>query len=92
MPQLIAHSITLPLAAYREAGNSPEESYCLAQIPDFNTLAATSQTHKTPVFALSDAMFGHVGTVLAQDRLKRNQFHALFSELADRVVLLAPND
>jgi hypothetical protein len=87
--QLQTYQLTLPVEVYRDAGNSPAESYCLAQIPDFNTLAATSQSHKTPVFALTDAMFGHVGTVLVQDRDKRDQFHELFSELADRVISLA---
>ena len=88
-PQLEAHHLTLLDQYYRDAGNSPVDSYCLAQIPDFNTLAATSQSHKTPVFALTDAMFGHVGTVLEQDRAKRDQFHGLFSQLADRVIALA---
>lgn len=88
-PQLEAHQITLPEQAYRDAGNSPRDSYCLAQIPDFNTLAATSQSHKTPVFALADEMFGHVGNVLEQDKVKRKEFHDLFSQLADRVISLA---
>lgn len=88
-PQLQTYHLTLPEQVYRDAGNSPAESFCLAQIPDFNTLAATSQSHKTPVFALTDPMFGHVGTVLDQDRAKRDQFHGLFSELADRVIALA---
>lgn len=88
-PQLQAYHVTLPEQVYRDAGNSPAESYCLAQIPDFNTLAATSQSHKTPVFALTDAMFGHVGKVLEQDKVKRDEFHAFFSALADRVIALA---
>ena len=87
--QLQKYHLTLPEQVYGEAGNSPAESYCLAQIPDFNTLAATSQSHKTPIFALTDEMFGHVGTVLEQDRIKRNEFHILFSNLADRVIALA---
>lgn len=88
-PQLQNHNVTLPEQVYRDVGNSPTDSYCLAQIPDFNTLAATSQSHKTPVFALTDAMFGHVGKVLEQDKVKRNEFHTFFSELADRVIVLA---
>ena len=87
--QLQAHDVTLPAQAYLDAGNSPENSYCIAQIPDFNTLAATSQSYKTPVFALTDTMFGHVGTVLKQDQSKRDDFHKLFSKMADRVIALA---
>lgn len=88
-PELQKYHLTLPEQVYRDAGNAPAESFCLAQIPDFNTLAATSQSHRTPVFALTDPMFGHVGKVLEQDQVKREQFHRLFSELADRVIDLA---
>jgi hypothetical protein len=88
-PQLQTYHLTFPSDVYQEAGTSPADSYCLSQIPDFNTLAATSQSHRTPVFALTDAMFGHVGKVLDQDRIKRDEFHALFSVLADRVIALA---
>jgi len=88
-PQLQAYQLTLPEQAYRDAGNSPEESYCLSQIPDFNTLIATAQSHRTPVFALTDEMLGHVGVVLEQDRRKCDDFYKLFSKLADRVMALA---
>jgi cellulose biosynthesis protein BcsQ len=87
--QLQAYGLTLTLDDYQAVGNSPANSFCLAQIPDFNTLVATSQSHRTPVFALTDAMFGHVGRVLEQDRVKRGEFHDLFSALADRVIALA---
>jgi hypothetical protein len=88
-PQLHAHHMTLPPDVYREVGYSTALTYCLAEIPDFNTLAATSQTHKRPVFALTDAMFGHVGEVLVQDRKKRDEFYVHFSDMADRVIALA---
>ncbi len=88
-PQLRTYNLTFPDAVYREAGTSPADSYCLSQIPDFNTLAATSQSNRTPVFALTDTMFGHVGKVLDQDRVKRDEFHVLLSQLADRVIALA---
>ena len=90
-PQMRASGLTYIDAIYAAVGSTPAESYCLAQVPDFNTLAATSQTYKTPVFALTDAMFGHVGSVLEQDQIKRNQFHTLFSQLADRIINLANN-
>lgn len=64
------------------------KNYCLAEIPDFNTLIATSQTHRTPIFALTDSMFGHGGTVLAQDQQKRAEFATIFLELANRVIAL----
>lgn len=88
-PALQNYGIAFSDEIYREVGNSPAESFCVAQIPDFNTLVATSQEHKTPVFALKDSMFGHVGTVLKQDKQKRDEFHKIFSEFGDRVIRLA---
>jgi cellulose biosynthesis protein BcsQ len=88
-PTLRQYGASFADPVYAEAGLTTADSYCLAQIPDFNTLIATSQTHQTPVFALKDEMFGHVGTVLEQDRLKRDDFQRIFSNLADRVGRLA---
>ncbi len=65
-----------------------QNSFCLAQISDFKTLIATSQSHCTPVFALTDDMIGHAGTVLEQDILKRNEFNKTFSRLADEIIEL----
>ncbi len=87
-PALQHHGIVLADQIYRDVGNSPAESFCVAQIPDFNTLIATSQEHKTPVFALDDSMFGHVGTVLEQDKQTRDKFHQIFSEFGARVISL----
>lgn len=87
-PQLRKYGLTFEDQSYIKAGMASTDSYCLAQIPDFNTLIATSQTYKTPVFALTDTMFGHVGSVLEQDISKREEFRQLFSDFADRVISL----
>lgn len=87
-PKLHEYGMTLADDKYKAANEMASDNYCLAQVPDFNTLAATSQSHRTPVFALQDAMFGHVGTVLEQDQEKRADFHALFSTIAERVLSL----
>ena len=50
-----------------------------------------SQNNQTPVFALTDKMFGHVGTVLDQDIAKRDEFQHTFSDLADRILALVRN-
>lgn len=90
-PTLRKYGLTFDDEVYARAGMTTAESYCLAQIPDFNTLIATSQTHQTPVFALRDEMFGHVGSVLEQNQGKREEFRQIFTELADRVIALAEN-
>lgn len=66
--------------------------YCLAQIADFNTLITRSQDFRTPVFALTDAQLGHVGTVLGSDQVKRKEFDDVFALLADRVVALTADE
>ncbi len=88
VPLLKTKGMTLEDSAYDKIGNGYKDSYCLAQIPDFNTLIATSQSHNTPVFALTDDMFGHVGVVLEQDRQKRAVFNNTFSELVDTIISL----
>lgn len=91
-PELKTYGLTFANEIYTNAWTSLTENYCLAQIPDFNTLVATSQTYKTPVFALTDAMFGHVGSVLEQDQLKRADFQGMFSCFADLVIALTTNE
>lgn len=73
---------------YNKISDDFKNNYCLVQIPDFNTLIATSQQHKTPVFALEDEMFGHVGAVLKQDIGKREEFNKIFEDLANKIILL----
>ncbi len=77
----------LPKERYKQV---PEllPHFCLAQIADFNTLIAKSQDYKTPVFALTNAQLGHVGTVLAEDQRKRQEFYGVFEELVERVTIL----
>lgn len=91
IPQLRSYGLTFEEQSYINYGSGLAQNYCLAQIPDFNTLVATSQTHKRPVFALTDEMFGHVGSVLEQDQSKRTEFHEIYSRFADNVIGLVQN-
>jgi len=87
VPALTPLGMTLSEAKYDAiAGLLP--SMCLALIADFNTLIAKSQEHTTPVFALTDKQLGHVGTVLENDRKKRDEFLETFTDLAKAVVAL----
>ena len=60
--------------------------YCLATIPDFNSLIAKSQDTRTPVFALTREQIGQGGAVLETTIRSRDRFEVLFSELADKVI------
>ena len=62
------------------------ENYCLASIPDFNSLIARSQETQTPVFALSNEQIGQTGSVLDTAGQSRDSFKKIFSELGDKVI------
>ena len=81
-------NMTLENSVYDLLGDRFRLDFCLTQIPDFNTLIATSQEHKTPVFALEDKMFGHGGAVLKQDQQKKEDFDGIFSDLASKIITL----
>jgi cellulose biosynthesis protein BcsQ len=86
IPNLRQYGLTFEDNVYVDSGLM--RNYCLAQIPDYNTLVATSQTYKRPVFALTDDMFGHVGSVLELDQKKRGEFHDIYGKFADNVIRL----
>jgi hypothetical protein len=65
------------------------ENFCLASIPDFNTLIATSQENKVPVFALTPEHLNQVGVVLKNTLEKRDVFGDIFSNLAKKIIRLA---
>lgn len=64
------------------------ERYCLASIPDFNSLIAKSQTNRTPVFALTDDQLDQSGKVLDTSIGNVKDFENIFSEMSDKVIQL----
>ncbi|MBV6506567.1 MAG: hypothetical protein ILNGONEN_02146 [Syntrophorhabdaceae bacterium] len=92
VPLLSKKEMALSVSKYNKVNLDYKNTYCLSQIPDFNTLIATSQRYRTPVFALTDEMLGHVGSVLEQDRLKRDEFKRIFNEIANRIITLTENE
>ncbi len=62
------------------------DNYCLASVPDFNSLIAKSQEVRTPVFALTNDQIGQTGSVFATTVKSRERFKEIFSELADKVI------
>jgi len=89
---------TTLITAFREAsmalpdGTYTAEDFCLAYIPDFQTLNAAYQTHGVPVFALSDEQLERTGTVLEQYQQMRERFRQLFSDFADTVMALTEHE
>lgn len=85
-PALRRSKMLLPLKTYRSA-HVPAD-YCLAQIPDFNSLIAKSQQYQVPIFALTDQQIGQHGRVLSNTRTSRDLFRETFSSLADDFLTL----
>lgn len=74
----------LPDKVYGEG--SMEAAFCLATIPDFNTLITRSQEHQTPVFALTPQQIGQAGKIEENTLESRDKFQQIFSELADKII------
>lgn len=60
-------------------------------LSDFNTLIPLSQEHNAPVFNLTDAQLEKSGVVLEKMKKSMENFQALFSDGADRIITLTEN-
>ncbi len=85
IPALENIAMAFPSTKYRRM-EMPD--YCLATIPDFNSLIAKSQKNNTPVFALTQDQLGQTGVVLAKSEESRERFENIFVELSDKVIKL----
>jgi cellulose biosynthesis protein BcsQ len=83
VPALMKADLLLEPQRYREAGL--EGSLRLASIPDFNTLIATSQQARKPVFTLTQEDVGRRGYVWDTQQASIENFRTIFEELAHRI-------
>lgn len=70
-----------------------ERSYCIAHIPNFQSLAPKMQAGtgaSTPVFAIDDKYL-ETGTVLKNYQEKRELFKTIFSDMTDLALVLMAN-
>jgi cellulose biosynthesis protein BcsQ len=79
VPKLSKVDLTLEESKY-------ERNYCLAKISNFQTLQAKYQKHGVPVFALSDDQLESTGTVLTEQKERRDNFGNIFSQFADKIL------
>lgn len=68
------------------------DDFCLARIPDFQTLNPAFQTYGIPVFALSDDQLRYGGTVLKAYQKMRERFHVIFSDFAECVIRITSSE
>ena len=86
LPVLTKDKMMLPTKAYQDVELGP--GCCLSTISDFNSLIAQSQKHRTPIFALSPEQIGQTGIVLDRTTKSQTEFKQIFSDLANKVILL----
>ena len=84
IPALEKCGMMMSAKTYRAAGFDPREP--LLQMPDFNSLIASSQEHQVPIFELTPQQLEQQGSVLANTQASQAQFRKLFDEAADRVL------
>ena len=61
------------------------QTYCLAEIPPFETLLARSREFQVPVFELTDDQIGPAGTVAGELIESKHEFERIFERLAAKV-------
>lgn len=86
LPALEQCGMLLPGEIYKAAGFDPHQP--LLQMPDFNSLIASSQRHQVPIFELTASQLDQVGRVLETTQASQDNFRALFKEAAERVLLM----
>lgn len=101
IPVLKENDMLLPMELYQrvkwtqydQISLFPDESLGrpLLQMPDFNSLIALSQKHRAPIFDLTDAQLERDGIVLKQTKESIRRFWKLYSEGADRIMMLIEN-
>ena len=89
LPALRQCNMILPEEDYTNAGIDLRQP--ILQMSDFNGLIAQSQKHQAPVFNLTDAQLEQTGIVLDRTKASMEEFRALFSEGADKIIAVVEN-
>ena len=84
IPAISECEMMLDDEAYEAAGYDPSSP--LLQMPDFNSLIASSQTHQTPIFELTAEQLGQVGQVLKNTQESQRKFEELFSKASEHII------
>lgn len=69
-----------------------DESLCIAEIPDFQSLLPKAYIAGAPVFDLTDAEIDHGKLVLDQMKGKMREFDKLFTEFAEKIISLLTHE
>lgn len=86
VPALRRKNMLLDPDAYSES--HIDENYCIAEIPDFQSLIQRSHDANVPVFALNDIQLKATGEVLRNMQESREKFRRIFLDIANKVTSL----
>ncbi|MCT3692602.1 AAA family ATPase [Elizabethkingia anophelis] len=86
IPKLQGAGMLLDNSSYK--GENIPNGYCLAEIPDFQSLLQKANINGVPVYGLSDQEIGQVGTVLQQMKDKREFFNKIFEDFAEEIIYI----
>jgi cellulose biosynthesis protein BcsQ len=84
IPALEQCGMMMKEESYKAAGYEPRQP--LLQMPDFNSLIASSQQHQVPIFELTPEQLEQQGRVLEITQGSQEEFRTLFSQTATRVI------
>lgn len=84
IPALENANMMLSREVYEAAEIDPYSP--LLQMPDFNSLIASSQAHQVPIFELTAEQIDQVGRVLENTQGSQDDFRDLFSMGADKII------
>jgi len=86
VPALSECGMLLSQDRYTAGGISAGDA--LIQMSDFNGLIAQSQKHQAPIFNLTDEQLEQSGIVLERTKTSMENFRALYSDGADRILAI----
>lgn len=86
IPSIRKQEMLFDAEIYKEAAIPPD--YCIAEIPDFQSILQKANNAGVPVFAIKDKQIGENGNILIQLQEKRKEFYTLFEKIANQVITI----
>jgi hypothetical protein len=86
IPSIAKNQMLFESEAYLLAQMS--DDYCLAEIPDFQSILQKANNVGVPVFAITDNQINEAGSVLSQFQDKRQDFYNLFEKIAHQIITI----
>ncbi len=87
VPAMKKHNMLFEPDIYAKA--HIQADFCVAEIPDFQTILQKATNANVPVFAIQDNQIQESGVVLEQLQNKRAEYNTLFEKIANQIITVA---